>query len=117
MSVPHYDPEYEAYSDECTNRNAGYRSTWALPPSDETLPLAPLVLRDCANPLCARSSEAVFCSEYCRQTIEGPADETATAYYHDETAATLLGHKATADAQRARDGESLAALVCHRRSA
>ena len=64
----------------------------------------------CGNPDCAQLCASVYCSEPCRVVVEGMEDHEADDYYQADE--VTLGHKATADAQRAADGENLAALVC-----
>jgi len=63
----------------------------------------------CANPDCSALCESLYCCEGCRIVVEGDTPDEEDYYQAD---GVLLGEKALADAQRAADGENLAALVC-----
>jgi hypothetical protein len=67
----------------------------------------------CGNPDCSALTDACFCREACRIAVEGDAPDFDDYYQDGE--GVLLGNRALADAQRAVDGESLAALVCGNR--
>jgi hypothetical protein len=53
--------EYCQYNDASQCKDAEYPATWALP----------VPMQACGNIMCTQETAAVFCSNYCRETMEG----------------------------------------------